>query len=256
MHRRQITAIALVLVLLAAACGSTKTSEVSETSAVPQTAPAIEPGTTSTGAVEIDRVTIDYVTSVPDGFAVGDEAPLLLAFPPGGQDINLARSLIAGTYAPEATRLGWVVVSPAAPGGELFFQGSEELIPGFLDWVETWVVPEGGAPHVAGVSNGGISTFRYAAENPDRVLSMSTLPGFPTSDDDQAALTQLTDIPIRMFVGGIDVDWLTRAEETVVTVDELGGDIELRIFDREGHSIRSMSDGVLLFEQLEAFRTS
>lgn len=60
-----------------------------------------------------------------------------------------------------------MVVSPAAPGGELFFQGSERLVPGFLDWVETWVSPEGGAPHVAGISNGGISSFRYAAQNPE-----------------------------------------------------------------------------------------
>lgn len=256
MQRKQIAAIVLVLVLIAAACGSTTTSEVSEASTVPETAPAIEAGATSTGSVEIDGVTIDYVTSIPDGFAVGDEAPLLLAFPPGGQSLDNARSLVAGTYAAEATHLGWVVVSPAAPGGELFFQGSEELIPGFLDWVETWITPEGGAPHVVGVSNGGISTFRYAAENPDRVLSMTTFPGFPTSNDDQAALALLTDIPIRMFVGGTDIDWLTRAEATVATLDELGGDIELRIFDREGHSIRSMRDGVLLFEQLEAFRTS
>ena len=244
----------LLVVLGAVGCGSTTPSGVRETLEVSPTPPAIEPGATATGAVEIDGVMIDYVTSVPDGFSLGDEAPLLLAFPPGQQDLDLARGVMVGTYAPEATRLGWVVVSPAAPNGELFFQGSESSLPGFLDWVESWVTPEGGSPHVAGVSNGGISTFRYAAENPDRLLSMITLPGFPRSADDKAALEQLTDVPIRMFVGGIDADWIPPAEETVAAFTELGGDIELTIFDREGHVMRSMSDGVLLFEELESFR--
>ena len=244
----------LLVLLGTVACGSTTSAEVRETPDVPTTPPVIEPGTTAVGAVEIDGVMIDYVTFVPDGFSIGDEAPLLLALPPGGQDLDLARGVMIGTYTPEATRLGWVVVSPAAPNGELFFQGSESLLPGFLDWVESWVAPEGGSPHVAGVSNGGISTFRYAAQNPDRVLSMITFPGFPRSDDDKAALDQLTDVPIRMFVGGIDTDWIPPAEETVATFTGLGGDIELTIFDREGHVMRSMSDGVLLFEQLESFR--
>jgi len=256
------TAVIFGVMLLAVACGSDDPgaaedeagSDVSEATDTPDDAPVISSGPVATGSVEIDGVVIDYATSVPDGFTVGSEAPVLLAFPPGGQDLGLTRTIVKNTYAPEAKRLGWVVVSPAAPNGELYFQGSEALIPGFLDWVESWVTPEGGIPHVAGISNGGISSFRYAAENPDRVQSIVTFPGFPSSDDDKAALEQLTDVPIRMFVGGIDADWIPPAEETVATFSELGGDIELTIFDREGHVMRSTSDGVLVFEQLEGFR--
>lgn len=241
----------LVVALFTSACGSTQETEAATAPASP---PSIEPGKTSTSEVEIDGVTIGYAISVPEGFTVGDEAPLLLAFPPGAQSRDDARSLVANTYAPEGSRLGWVVVSPAAPEGELFFQGSEVLIPGFLDWVETWMTPEGGAPHVVGVSNGGISTFRYASQNPTRVLSMSTLPGFPRSDEDKASLAQLTEVPIRMYVGGIDADWISPAEDTATAFSELGGDIELTIFDGEGHFVRSLADGVLLFEELESFR--
>jgi hypothetical protein len=256
------TAVIFGVMLLAVACGSDDPgaaqdevgSDVSEPTDTPDDAPVISSGPVATGSVEIDGVVIDYATSVPDGFTVGSEAPVLLAFPPGGQDLGLTRTIVKNTYAPEAKRLGWVVVSPAAPNGELYFQGSEALIPGFLDWVESWVTPEGGIPHVAGISNGGISSFRFAAENPDRVQSIVTFPGFPRSDDDKAALEQLTDVPIRMFVGGIDADWIPPAEETVATFSELGGDIELTIFDREGHVMRSTSDGVLVFEQLEGFR--
>lgn len=251
MTTRTVAAILLSAALLAAACGS---SDQTEAAITPSVAPELAPGSVSEGSVEVDGVTIDYVVSVPAGFEQGDEAPLLLAFPAGGQDLNLTRSLVEGTYAPEAQRLGWVVVSPAAPGGELFFQGSERLVPGFLDWVETWVTPEGGAPHVAGISNGGISTFRYAALDPDRVLSLTAFPGFPRSEDDQAALAQLVDVPIRLFVGGTDTGWITPAQQAANTFESLGGDVELTIFDGEGHVMDSTRDGVIVFAQLESFR--
>ncbi len=227
-----------------------------ETAVDPETDRAFASGELAAGSTEVDGVSIDYVVSAPPGFTAGDEAPLLLAFPPGGQDIDLTISLMQGTYHSEAQRLGWVVVSPAAPAGQLFFQGSEALVPGFLDWVETWVSPEGGAPHVAGVSNGGISTFRYGAENPDRVRSMIAFPGFPRSEEDQAALAELTDVPVRIFVGGEDTGWIPQAEETVATLSGLGGDAEVTIFPGEGHVMRSTSDGTIIFELLESFRSS
>ncbi len=248
--------------LIAAACGSSGSADQASVSddsdaeqvEVASAAPEILAGEVTGGSVVVDGVTIDYVISTPPGFAAGDEAPLLLAFPAGSQDLELTRSLVEGTYAPEAQRLGWVVVSPAAPGGELFSQGSERLVPGLLDWVETWVTPEGGAPHVAGISNGGISTFRYAAQNPDRVLSVSTFPGFPQSEDDQAALAQLVDVPIRLYVGGTDTSWIRPAEQAANTFEALGGDVELTVFEGEGHIIDSTRDGVIVFEQLESFR--
>ena len=274
MHRvsSRLWPLLLGLALVAAACSSQvidnagetgdaatepveqQTEEAEVPADVPNTEPVVTPGATTTGSVVIDGVTIEYATSVPVDFAIGDEAPLLLAFPPGGQDLGLTESLTAQTYGPEAQRLGWVVVSPAAPNSELFFNGSETLVPGFLDWVETWVTPEGGAPHVAGVSNGGISSFRYAALNPDRIQSLVGFPGFPRSDADRAALSELTDIPIRLFVGGEDTNWIGPAMETVEAFRAAGGDIEATVFEGEGHVMSSTQDGTIIFTQLESFR--
>jgi pimeloyl-ACP methyl ester carboxylesterase len=264
---RTLGGLLLSVGLFAVACSSSQTettqkgessdnatSVASSTTAPSSVAPTLAPGEITTGSVEVDGVAIDYVVSVPEGFESGDEAPLLLAFPAGAQGLDLTRSLVETTYAPEAERLGWVVVSPAAPNGELYFQGSELLVPGFLDWVETWVTPEGGAPHVAGISNGGISTFRFAALNPDRVLSLTTFPGFPRSEDDQAALSQLATIPVRLYVGGNDTVWIGPAEQAANTLESLGADVELTVFAGEGHVMASTRDGTLVFEQLETFR--
>lgn len=216
---------------------------------------AIAPGAVANGVVTIDGSAIEYVTAVPDGFEPGDTAPVLLAFPPGDQSFALTEGLVRGTYASEALRLGWVVISPAAPAGVQFTQGSEVLLPEFLDWAETWVTPEGGAPHVIGISNGGVSSFRYAAENVDRVLSLVAFPGFPPTPADNDALADLTDVPIRLFVGGLDEPWIGPSQDTVAQVEALGGDIALTVFEGEGHVMNSTRDGSVLFEQLESFRT-
>jgi|GEM_PF-971070 len=237
----------------AAPASETADDAPAEQSAVPETAPAIARGATSVGEVTIDGTSLEYVTSVPEGFNVGDEAPLLLAFPPGGQSLDLTESIVSGTYAAEAERLGWVVVSPAAPDGVRFFDGSEALLPGFVDWIETWVSPEGGAPHVIGISNGGISSFRYAVQNPDRVQSVIVFPGFPRGDDADA-LEPIADIPFRLYAGETDTSWVSNAERTLELLTELGADVELTVFPGEGHVPSSTRDGTVVFAQLESFR--
>lgn len=236
----------LVLGLFAAACGSDP-SEL-------EGSPTISPGGRAFGEVTIDGTVVSYISLVPEGFSIGDTAPVLLALPPGGQDIGQATATIRDVYQAEALARGWVVVSPAAPDGELFFQGSERLFPTFLDFVETWVEPEGGRIHLSGVSNGGISAFRVIAQNPDRFRSLTVFPGFPDSDADIDALDSLTDIPVHLFVGERDVDWAGPMKETADRLGELGGDVTYEVLPDEGHNIAALSDGVRIFDELDAAR--
>ena len=254
-------AVVVALALLGAACGTadqtaetTSVEDPSTSVEVPDTAPALSPGAVSTGEVEIGGTSLSYAVNVPDDFVAGDVAPLLLAFPGGSQSLDGVLAIMQGTYAAEAQRLGWVVVSPAAPDGVRFFDGSETLLPGFVDWIETWVVPEGGAPHVIGPSNGGISSFRYAIANPDRAQSVVVFPGFPRGDADRAALGNIADIPVRLYAGETDTQWVENGETTFATLTELGGDVELTVFDGEAHFPESTRNGVVLFEELESFR--
>ncbi len=245
--------------LLISACGSENpsgsSSAASSTGTVPAGATAgTLPGGVDAGTVTIEGIDIDYVTVVPDGFEIGDTAPVLLALPPGGQDLAVTRSLVEDTYATEARRRGWVVVSPAAPGGQKFFDGSEALVPGLLDWIDTWVTPDGGKPHVAGVSNGGISSFRVAGQNPDRFRSILVFPGFPRSEEDRAALRALVDVPVRMFAGENDTGWVGPMQDALTTLTDLGADATLEIFPGEGHIIGALRDGVRIFDELDALR--
>jgi pimeloyl-ACP methyl ester carboxylesterase len=221
----------------------------------PDTEPAVVPGQVATGVLTLDGKTVDYVTVTPAGFEQGDTAPVMLAFPPGGQDPQLTQSVVEQVYRDEALARGWVVVSPAAPRGEpSWFGGSEALAPALLDWIEGWVTPEGAGVHIVGVSNGGISTFRVAGENPDKVRSVLVFPGFPNSDEDSEALAGLTGIPVRMFVGSEDTTWIPPMEEAEATLTALGGDVVLEIVPGEGHIIGALSDGVRIFDELDAAR--
>lgn len=202
--RISVAVVAGTLLVASCSSGGKVPIEAAEDAVAPtveaiQAKAAFEPGGLGEGRLEVDGRTVDYVTITPAEFEVGDGAPVLVAFPPGGQDLGLTRSFAEQTYLREAIERGWVVFSPAAPVGEpLWYDGSQPLIPAILDWLETWVDPEGGTVHVAGVSNGGLSTFAVAALVPDRVQSLLVFPGYPRSSEASAALPDLVEVPVRM----------------------------------------------------------
>jgi len=131
------------------------------------------------------------VVPIPEGLQSGDEAPLLLAFSAGGQDLGLTRSLVETTYAPR--RNGWAgsLSAPLHRTVSCTSMAASDSCPcssiGSRRGLHRRVVP---LMWLASAT-GEISTFRLAEFNPDRVLSLTTFPGFARSEDDQAALSQL-----------------------------------------------------------------
>ena len=124
---------------------------------------------------------LDYGLVLPANFDPEKSYPILLLFPPGGQTRDMVDAGFS-FFADGAIRNGWIILSPVAPDGVLFFQGSETIIPEFLAKTAEKYKPEGNKYHVAGISNGGISAFRIATSYPERVHSLLALPGFPRGD--------------------------------------------------------------------------
>ena len=220
----------------------------SSTSALPTTAGRHKLNIT----VNATRVLTTIV--VPKGFKSGQRSPVLLAFPPGGQDDSLVEVGLDKYWA-EGARRGWIVISVAAPNGELFFQGSELLIPSLLDQLASTYPPEGGRIHIGGISNGGLSAFRVVLAHPERYASLVTLPGQPydTSDNDRVPLLAKEKIPVFLGVGELDTVWREGSEKTAAALNKAGGKATLVISPGDGHFISHIAPATV-WAFLEAAR--
>ena len=188
-------------------------------------------------------VAIDYViVGLPSADSAGEKpvVPVLFAFPPGPQTREMVEAGLDRYWRALAREGDWVVVSPVAPADTLFFRGSEVHFPALMADVRTRLASsisvENDRMHLAGVSNGGRSSFRVAGLYPDNFCSMTVLPGFPPEEVDYERLPAISMMPIASFAGGDDrAIWIDSAERTAGMLDSLGADHSLVIYPGEGH---------------------
>ncbi len=199
------------------------------------------------------EVELRYTVTMPADFDSAKRYPAVLALPPGPQNEAMVE-VSHERYWDHGEQRGWIVVSPVAPQGRLFFQGAEVLIPGLLDTVAAQLPVEGGRFHVAGISNGGISAFRIAENDPERFCSVVVFPGLPGNDRDFERLSRLKGIPVHMYVGEGDARWVTRMQATEARLRELESPVTLTVFPDEGHVIIRSLSADAVFDLLDAER--
>lgn len=247
--RRGVVAL-VVMVLLAGCSGGSDGGSASRTAA----------GAASPGAVEVrtyraaDGTQVRYVLVVPAGRTPGTPGKVLLAFPPGGQDLDLTQRIVDDRWHAEALRRDWVVVSPAAGSRGLFYEpAAAALVPGLLDEVARTYPPDGGRFDLAGVSNGGLSAFRAAEDHPDRFRSLVVFPGMPPDESDTASLARLKGLGTAFFVGADDSGWLEGSRRAADALRALGNRVELTEVPGQGHIIETLT-GADLFDAMERVR--
>ena len=246
---RRLTVVALAIALAACAADAEST---------PTTAGVVAPADGELSRrtfTTADGTAIEYVLLVPEGREPGAPGKVLIAFPPGGQDIDLAEQIVEERYRDAALERGYVVVSPAAPATGLFFTDeSAALVPELLDAIATEFPPDDGRFDLMGVSNGGLSAFVAAIAMPERFRSLVVFPGNSPDGGDDPALAALDGLGVAMFVGADDTGWLDAARSTKATLEALDITVELTEVSGEGHIIRSLT-GDELFDALERVRT-
>ena len=194
-----------------------------------------------------------YALALPDDFDPSRTYPALLAFPPGPQTEPLVDAGFDRYWGRQASRRGWIVVSPAAPDGQILHRGGFALIPALLDQIVSEFQIEGNGFHVAGWSNGGRTAFHVALTHPSRVKSLVVLPGGPPTEADIDRLANLDGIPVRMFTGGRDTEWVRRMQDTEERLHALGISVETTVLPGEGHVPPSL-DGEPIMRLLESLR--
>jgi poly(3-hydroxybutyrate) depolymerase len=165
-------------------------------------------GASATAAVldqtkKVAGVTVQYKVVLPDGFDPAKTYPAIIAFGGGPQTMNTVDGILSRNFRTEAEKRGYIVVAPAAPDGDLFFEDGARIFPDFLKIILADYKIQGGKFHIAGPSNGGIASFHVAAANPQYFLSITAFPGYmwePT----QAKLQAISKMCVFMYVGEND----------------------------------------------------
>jgi predicted peptidase len=148
-------------------------------------------------------VDVQYKVVLPDSYDAAKAYPTILVLGGGPQTMDAVDRTLERNFRAEAERRGYIVVAPAAPGGELFFQGGERIFPAFLKTVlRDYRVAEGKF-HIAGPSNGGIAALHVAAQNPDYFLSVTAFPGYLWEPTD-AKLNAIAKLCVYLYVGEND----------------------------------------------------
>lgn len=151
----------------------------------------------------VGGTTVHYKVVLPNGYDAAKAYPAVLVFGGGPQTMNVVDNVLNRNFRAEAEKRGYIVIAPAAPNDQLFFEAGARIFPDFLKTILAAYKVEGSRFHVAGPSNGGIAAFHIAAANPQYFLSVTAFPGYmwqPT----QAKLQAISKMCVFMYVGEND----------------------------------------------------
>jgi poly(3-hydroxybutyrate) depolymerase len=150
-------------------------------------------------------LTVHYKVVLPSSYDATKTYPAIIALGGGPQTMNTVDSVLNRNLRAEAEKRGYIVVAPAAPDGQLFFEEGDRIFPDFLKQLLADYKIEGGKFHIVGPSNGGIAAMHVAAAHPQYFRSATAFPGYlwePTAGKLQALAN--AKICVFMYVGEND----------------------------------------------------
>jgi poly(3-hydroxybutyrate) depolymerase len=151
----------------------------------------------------VGDATVHYKTVFPNGYDQAKAYPAILALGGGPQTMNTVDSILNRNFQAEAEKRGYIVIAPAAPDGQLFFEEGARIFPEFLEMILSDYKIRNNKFHIAGVSNGGIAAFHVAATNPQYFLSVTAFPGYMW-EPSAAKLEAISKMCVFMYVGELD----------------------------------------------------
>lgn len=171
---------------------------------------------------KVDGTTVHYKVVLPNGYDPAKAYPAILAFGGGPQTMNTVDRVLAGNLRAEAEKRGYIVVAPAAPDDQLFFEGGEHIFPGFLKMILADYKIQDNKFHIAGPSNGGIAAMHVAALHPEYFLSVTAFPGYMW-EPSRAKLQAISKMCVFLYVGENDpYMWHPEMKQEVEYLQSLG----------------------------------
>jgi poly(3-hydroxybutyrate) depolymerase len=204
----------------------------------------------------INGLTLQYKVVLPKSFDPAKSYPAVLAFPPGGQDMDMVDATLSQNFRAQAEQRGYIVIEPAAPNGTLFFEGGERVFPAFLTKLTADYKILDNKFHAAGNSNGGLSAFLIASKYPQFFWSVTGFPGYldPAAPQQMTALGKMC---IHMFAGELDSGWPEAMRDQAAQFRSRGYNVTFAMEKGQPHVIRTLTGAgaARLFDQFDAART-
>jgi poly(3-hydroxybutyrate) depolymerase len=151
----------------------------------------------------VGDTTVHYKIVLPNGYDPARAYPAILALGGGPQTMDTVDGILDRNFRAEAEKRGYIVVAPAAPDGDLFFEEGDRIFPEFLKMIQADNKIRNNKFHIAGPSNGGIAAFHVAAANPRYFLSITAFPGYMW-EPSAAKLQAISKMCVFMYVGELD----------------------------------------------------
>jgi predicted peptidase len=146
---------------------------------------------------------VNYKTVLPNNYNPAKAYPAVLIMGGGPQTMNTVDATLARNFRAEAEKRGYIIVGPAAPDDDLFFDEGDRIFPEFLKLILADYKIQDNKFHIAGPSNGGISALHVAAANPQYFLSVTAFPGYMWEPTDEK-LQAISKMCVFMYVGEFD----------------------------------------------------
>ncbi|MGZ3273792.1 MAG: hypothetical protein ACXU82_04040 [Caulobacteraceae bacterium] len=204
---------------------------------------------------EFARTTVEYKVLLPPDYDAAKPHPVVLVFTGGAQGLQAAEGTIRTDWQAEAEKRGYVVISPAAPDGELFFQEGDRVFPAFLEMIRKDYRPSGKI-HIAGHSNGGLSAFHIAAKYPQYFSTVTGYPGLYEDNPEADYPAALKGLCLYMHAGDMDPEWRNAmAQEAKVMATE-GFRIKFTVEPNSAHRLKAADLDLSrrLFDEIESCR--
>jgi predicted esterase len=152
---------------------------------------------------KVGDTTVHYKVVLPNNYDPAKAYPAVLVMGGGPQNMNTVNNILARNFRAEAEKRGYIIVGPAAPDDDLFFDDGDRIFPEFLKLILADYKIQDNKFHVAGPSNGGIASLHVAATNPDYFLSVTAFPGYMWEPDEEKLLA-ISKMCVFMYVGEHD----------------------------------------------------
>jgi poly(3-hydroxybutyrate) depolymerase len=196
---------------------------------------------------------VQYRVITPPGYDPAKAYPIVLVFTGGGQQWTGVQANLDADWKDEAAKRGYILVSPAATDGQLYFEGGDRIFPAFFEAISR-DYKIAGRWHVAGHSNGGLSAYHVAAQHPSQFSTVTGYPGL-IDPDEMSQAPALKPLCLYIHVGEHDeLGWRDPITAEAAQLKKSGYRIAFTVEPNQGHRLHAKEIDLSrrLFDEIES----